>query len=266
MIVHIHIFKNAGTTIEWILGNNFGERARTFDGKDPQGTISSRDLMDFLSKYPDTLAVSSHHLRFPLTDHHNYNFLPIFFVRHPIDRAFSIHSYFKRRTDDYIFTEKAKTLPLKGFIEWQLESNYKTIKNFQVIAISKNDNFANVETSDIDVATERFRNSELTGIVERMDESLVVAEHYLKPIFNNIDLSYIKQNISPDRIGSLNEKIESGKTSIGDSLMNRLIEVNKLDFELYSITNKILDDRIVQIDNFDSKLLDFKDRRSKLLK
>lgn len=39
VVVHYHIFKNAGSIVDWILKKNFGELARKFDGPDPEGTV-----------------------------------------------------------------------------------------------------------------------------------------------------------------------------------------------------------------------------------
>ena len=44
---------------------------------------------------------------------------------------------------------------------------------------------------------------QILGIVDRFDESLVIAEQMLKPYFPDIDISYIQQNVSLDRRGNL---------------------------------------------------------------
>ena len=98
------------------------------------------------------------------------------------------------------------------------------------------------------------------GVVDRLDESLVLAEERLRHFFNKIDLSYIKQNVSQERADELTERLEAGRAKIGDKLMNELIERNKLDMLLFEYANKELDLRIKKTENFDKKLAELKTR------
>ena len=56
VILHYHIFKNAGTTIEWIFKKNFGENAVSIDDVRNSGTlISNKVLLDLLNKNKNIL-------------------------------------------------------------------------------------------------------------------------------------------------------------------------------------------------------------------
>ena len=112
----------------------------------------------------------------------------------------------------------------------------------------------------------RIKNCAIIGIVERLDESFVVAEEVLRPHFSDIDLSYRIQNVSTERVGTLEEKIEQGRSDIGDKLMDELIEQNKLDLLLHKFTNEELDIRIKVVKNFGNKIIDFQKRCRKLSK
>lgn len=265
IIIHYHIFKNAGSTIDWILERNFGELARKFDERDPEIALPGNTILDFLAKYPDSKSISSHQLRFPLPKTQNNRFLPVVFIRNPIDRAFSVYSYLKRIDSDYIFAVKAKTLNIKEFFEWYFQMKNLVMRNFQVVYLTKQ-NFLDVaDMKDYYFALEILKTIPIVGVVERMDESLVVAENTLSSYFENIDLSYIKQNVSPDRFGSLEERICFEKERIGDNLAEHLTESNRLDIALHEDANKILDDRIRLIDDFEVKLSDFRIRCKKLI-
>jgi len=78
------------------------------------------------------------------------------------------------------------------------------------------------------------------GVVERIDESLVIAEEELRQYFDKIDLSYIKQNISPERNGNLDERLVQGRSDIGNTLMDDLIQKNKLDSLLHEFAHEEL--------------------------
>lgn len=156
---------------------------------------------------------------------------------------------------------------MKEFLEWELGSEFNTVKNCQVMTLSKNTNSSIVEKRDLEIAKKRLASSHVIGVVERMDESLVLAEEFLRQYFNKIDLSYISQNVSPDRVGGLAERLRRDGEQVGDFIVNQLETANILDFELLSFANATLDERISKVDKFEFKLLDFmkrcKETRSK---
>jgi len=264
--LHFHIFKNAGTTIDWILKKNFEKQFATLDHKKPGEILSWEEVLSHIDEQKDIKAFSSHQIRFPLPQSDRYNFLPMIFIREPIDRAFSIYSFNKRRKDgDAMGVIKAKELSLSDYIRWNLENKkHMAMKNFQVLYLSHRDNTSEVNQNDYDSAQSHFKKSQIIGLVDRLDESLVVSEEKLRPYFDEIDFSYVKQNISPDREDDLSKRLEKNATEIGDKLMEELTAHNSFDSKLYSTAKDELELRINNIDNFESKLADFKNRCSKL--
>jgi hypothetical protein len=65
VVVHYHIFKNGGSTIESILRREFGTGFTMLHGPGPNSILSGDDLGAFLRDY-EVSAISSHHLRYPL--------------------------------------------------------------------------------------------------------------------------------------------------------------------------------------------------------
>jgi hypothetical protein len=49
VLVHYHILKNAGTTVEYILDRSFGENWTRFDAPDRNGVLTSKCLLSFLA-------------------------------------------------------------------------------------------------------------------------------------------------------------------------------------------------------------------------
>ena len=271
VIIHFHFFKNAGSTIDWILKRNFSEKARTFDKKDPDDMIFGNELLNYLQLYPETKSVSSHHLRFPLPLSEQYRFLSVFFIRNPIDRVFSVYEHLKRSHETHYLAEKASHLNIKEFLTWYLQSFENSTLQNAVIAnghVSFLQSYRCVKSNTVDYqrAVEIIRNCQVLGLVDRMDESLVLGEQTLKLYFKDIDLSYIKQNVSAQRSGTLEERLEDAQSEIGISLMNKLISINEHDLKLYSIANEILDSRLKNVKSLDDKLMEFKSRCQSLVK
>jgi len=258
--LHFHIFKNAGTTIDWILKKNFSKNAVTVDDIENPGTIIPFSIvLKYLEKYPNTKSVSSHQIRFPLPDFSEIQFVPILFVRDPIDRVFSVYNFKKTMNDNTEGTLKAKNSTLTEFVKWTLNTHYMVTENYQVGFLS---NFKEngIPIPDLEIAKSRLRECSILGVVERINESLVLAEDILKPFFGNIDLSYIKQNISQNLDHKTKASFYSAKFQINEKFIDELKTLNNLDIKLHESANKELDGRIDRLENFEKKLVDFQKR------
>jgi hypothetical protein len=256
ILVHFHIYKNAGTTIDWILQKTFGKNAQNVDDFDNPGRIIDWNvILDFLKANPDSESISSHQIRFPLPISDFFNFLPMVFIRDPLSRIFSIYGDQKRIGSNHELSIKAKTLSPKEFFEWCFNSTNKIMENSQTIFLQPN----TPTQSPLEYAKKMILECSIIGITEKLDKSLVLAEEVLRRIFPKIDLSYVKQNVNPNN-QTKKPIIEKSYNLLGETLTNELISRNKLDLELYSFTLRRLDFMLSKLDNFESKLDNFKER------
>jgi hypothetical protein len=271
LCLHYHIFKNAGTTFDWILERNFGSDALQFDDIANIDTwLSVEQLLEFVANHNHAESISSHQLNvFPVIEHPEIQFLSIVFIRHPIDRALSICRYMKRdiRGDYRILKAKSSTLKQYILFNLELEGKISPMRNFQVRFLCRPDVpvYSGLYIHDLQRAYDHLNLFTVFGIVERMNESLVLAEEILRNYFPQMDLSYIKQNVSSDANDTLNERLEKTRLEIGSGLMDQLIESNNLDFQLYDYASKKLDELINNVNNFNNKLTDFNKRCQELL-
>jgi len=267
ILLHFHMFKNAGTTIDWILKNNFLSNAIQFDPEIPSN-VNSEEILNHLNQHPHAKSFSSHQIQFPIPQNSEFEFLPIVFVRHPIDRALSIYSFNKNRLSTMNETpgsKQAKILSIKDYFRWELENkNRFVMKNFQVRFLSSTDNSHELENSDLEISKMRFKQCVISGVVNRMNDSLVVAEKSLRKYFPSIDLSYIKQNVSIGRKDTLEERLTVVKSEIGEDLITKLEKSNSLDLELFSFANKLLNEKIKTLENYEKDLIDFKEKNDNL--
>jgi len=262
--LHFHIFKNAGTTIDSILEKNFSANAVRVDAEKPSEIIPMEVVIDFLNKNPEVKSFSCHQIRFPVRNNTHFNFIPMLFIRHPLDRIFSIYSYNKRRSDQRTPSiKKARNTSLQDYIHWSLNQKQNMVmKNFQVSFLSKTDPREQLKSSDLELAIQRIRSCSILGVVDHLDESLVVAEDFLKKHFPNIDLTYVPKNVSKERRGNLEKKLEEDRSKIEEQLWKELISKNKMDLELYEMANEELNNRIKKVEYFDEKLENFSNRCS----
>jgi hypothetical protein len=257
--LHFHIFKNAGTTIEWILKKNFSKNAISVDKNDPQGLLHFDDVIEIMEKKQQIKSISSHQFRFPIYENKNYEFIPIVFFRHPIDRVISIYHFQRKRTDAIRpGITKAKELDLSGYIEWNLKTkNLMAMKNFQVLYLSDKSVNSKVDENDYKNALQRMKYSPIIGVVDKFDVSLVIAEEYLRKKFPKIDLSYRSQNVSFERKGTLEERLEESLDVIDKKILENLMEQNHFDLMLYEEAKNELNRRKFKVDNFQNKYKNF---------
>lgn len=261
IVVHFHIFKNAGTTIDWILQKNFAIDAVKFDDLQRAANIYPPEkIVEMATKYNYAKSLSSHQIRFPLPKADDFTFLPIVFVRHPIDRAVSIYNFTKIEDRDDAYHRLAKSSTLKQFVEANFENKeYTHLKNPQTRWLAQEIKEFNPPLR-LARAIEYINSSAIIGVVDRIDESLVVAENILRPFFPKIDMAYISQNVSIGRTGTLEEKLAQIRKEIGDNTMLKLKMRNDLDFQIYEHANKELDRRIEKIERMGEKLSNFRER------
>ncbi len=264
---HFHIFKNAGTTVDWALSRCFGKRFAKYDEQHSSYVLSPAEVNRFLQRCPKLEAVSSHQARLTDRFHESFRIHRLVFIRHPIDRVGSVYSFNRRRTDVTPGSVKAKELSFPDYVRWQLKHRQSSpIGDFQTRCCStkRGKQFHNHELTvkDLEVAIEYLSSRVIVGPVERLDECLTVAEMELSSHFPGIDLSYQEQNVSLDRALNLSARLDQMQLALGDDMMVELIQRNQLDMALHATVNEMLTTRIRAIPDFDRRLSAFRKRCS----
>ena len=118
-----------------------------------------------------------------------------------------------------------------------------------------------------EAAKKTLTGKALIGIVDRYDESMIVMENELREIFPQIDLSYIRQNITDDKIHQgVEEKAQQVVKSLPDEMGQKLLAENQMDAELYEMAHRLLDRKIDEMHEADPRLHEFKERCQQLAK
>ena len=92
VIIHCHLFKNAGTTLDWSLRRNFRRRFVEHTDNDKMRTDAGY-LGSYLLENEKLCAVSNHHVRFPMPALEGVRILPTVLLRHPIDHVGSVYAF-----------------------------------------------------------------------------------------------------------------------------------------------------------------------------
>jgi hypothetical protein len=239
-IFHYHIFKNAGSSVDHILRENFGERWTPFEGATPTSVMPHRAVNDLLQRKPEIAAVSSHLLRPPPCPEKTQ--IPLVFLRDPLDRAYSVYSQERRLDTNVLSSVIAMRSSFVEYVDWCLNNLSKggmVIANYQVIHLSPA-SFrwpsiydARATERDLAAAINLLSGFPVAGLVEEFVESM---ERFREACLERgIELRTfpVRANRSSERSGSLHERRLELMDMMPRKLLRAFREANALDERLY---------------------------------
>jgi hypothetical protein len=255
VVIHYHIFKNAGSSVDKILADNYGSAWTTFEGKTATSLLSAREVEEFLADRPDIQAISSHLARPPLPRH--MNVVPIVFLRDPIDRAASVYAHERRAPSNVKSSEIAKEGDFRNYVTWCLGEGRReggiVITNYQVVHLS-NSSFRNghvylaePDEGDLREAFDFLASAPFFGIVEEFEASLRLLKEALKLIRPGFSAENIRENVTPDRLEAFEDRIKGIKRDLGEDLCHAFETANELDFRLYRTASDLFKQRLPSV-------------------
>lgn len=231
IIIHYHNFKSAGTSIDYILQKNFGSRWTEWDeGHDPDA------IARLMLKRPSLKALSSHTVAIRLPEHPGYQFFPIVFLRHPIDRAVSMYRFYNQyRRHPGKEAEMARQTDLSGFIEWQLERG-RDYRNYYTMRLSQwNTGPEASGLGEFERARRTLSELPFVGLVDRFEASLASLADYLGPHFPGFQIYSVQANVTAKSEVPLDQRLAKLRKDIGETVYERLNAANLDDIALYEI-------------------------------
>jgi hypothetical protein len=239
IIVHYHIFKNAGSTVDDLLARKFPGVWGGIEGPNPWDTVSQTELLEYVLANPALRAISTHQARLPTPVHPGLQFFPLVFLRHPIDRVGSVYSFERRQpaSSPGQGVQIARSQDLPGYVRWRLiEGHGAVIWNYQTVHLAGRERdmrTAHATREDFEVAKQRLSELPFFGLVETFAESLQRMRAYLEPPFGTLEGGHGVHNRSPERKATLAERIAELEAVLGPGLYQELLEKNAFDLELY---------------------------------
>ena len=265
IVVHYHIFKNGGSTLESILEREFQGRFATLHGSHSDTSLDSADLLAFLSQHPDVSAISSHHLRHPKPVDRQAVFFDCCFLRHPLTRLQSYYNHFRRPGLDHPYSAWARNATSREFIYRLIDEAPNQVSDVQVMQLANAGVFTRpADDQDLDRATGIIRDMAIPGLVEMFDESLVVGEYFLHPAFPTLRMEHVPKNVSYTESAAPVESDEYWTNLWGRDLYETLLRMNELDIELVRRTKREILRRLELIPRVSEKLMDFRARCKRL--
>jgi hypothetical protein len=244
IIIHYHIFKNAGTSIDHLLARSFGERWGAIEGPSAWSIVTSDQVRRFLLQRADLVAISSHQARRPLPINPGWNIFPMVILRHPIDRVASAYRF--ERAQGVVPPDRRDSLA--DYIQWRLsESRGPGIINFQTVALSsaqlevKDPREARATRHHLESAKNFLASLPVFGLVEELEESIGRFGRWLQPVFPTFELVSTRQNVSQRSGTRLSDRVQEIRSEIGETLYGTVVDSNKFDLDLYDFARRLFE-------------------------
>ena len=232
VILHYHLFKNAGTSLDRALRAHFKEAWHEREGAG--AGWRSADIGAFISDHPEFRVLSTHTGLFPVPVVPGVTVHPLIFLRHPLDRVRSIYDFESKQVADTEGARVARNTDLKGYVAWRvLRTGDRSIRDFQTyrLAMALPPTEGN-ESERARVALEQLPH---VGVVECFDVSLAGFEAALAPIFPGLVLKPTKANVTQRADQTLEDRLANLRRELGDALYLQLEDANQADLALHRI-------------------------------
>jgi len=249
LLIHYHVFKNAGTSFKKSLIDALGETAlASYDSPFPGGFISRRNLARFAARHPDVKVIATHQAAPPPPRIHGREVLSSILIRDPIARIRSMYAFERRQEATSKGAQKAKQLSFKEYVMWRLEDSPAVLCNYQVFFCSRNPRkevlIAGPE--QLDQAIANLDTITIVGTVARFNEWLGLGQEVLSKGFPSISLKVLRRNATEPADASQGAIFEHLVADLGEALAGFLLEHNQLDMRLHQIADALLTHRTAE--------------------
>lgn len=234
VLLHYHILKNAGTTVESILGRSFGAGFARLDFSQPDALVPNGDLISFLERNPHIRAVSSHQTRYPRPESSGVVFFDLCFLRDPIDRLRSMYDDFRHRppSEDPV-SKLARECGPGEFVAGLVAEHPHLVNDPQVILLANRGAYDHPPgRADLERAIEVMLKMSFVGVVDLFNESCVAGQYYLNPVFPALGFAALPANTSASAHGGLAERQRRFRAACARRVYAQLRDLNALDHEL----------------------------------
>ncbi len=246
ILIHHHIFKNAGTSFCHALKQYFQDQFSEYDLPNSQ-IITQQHLADFIQEHPEALAISGHHICLPTPQNVNYQTISSILLRKPLSRIKSIYKFEQKQQANTLGAIQAKKLNFKDYVLWRLEATPNMLGNYQTHYCSRSkqaDICKKPTEKELQIAIANLNQCPIVGTVERYEDFLQLASDRLRQFFPDITLGYMRLN----RTSQLQQNVEDIKISLveelGEPLVAELEAKNQLDMKLYDVAEQILNNNL----------------------
>lgn len=221
IILHYHLFKNAGTSVDAILKRNFGDAwvTREFPVKGGNNTAL---VEDWIRETPGAVAYSSHTLMGPIPQVEGVRVISLMLLRDPIERIKSAYRFERTQSADTWGAQLAKEHDFEGYVRARLaRPGDRQCRNFQTYRLAS---LMPGEGSELDRAKRALAALSVVGRVEDFEAAMGRLAGVMGAAYPELGYQAMKANTSAGK-----EAVE-----ISEELSAMLQYMNEEDMALNS--------------------------------
>jgi len=235
VIIHYHLFKNAGSSVDAILEHNFGDGWVEIEGPGNK-KLTPEMMISYIKQNPAVKAISSHTAQVTLPKINGVNIIPVFFFRHPVDRIQSAYYFERNQNSDSPGAQKAKALDFADYLAWRLASPTMTqMVNFHAFRLKdfKKETYNREAQYIRPRALTALKQLPFVGLVEQFDKSMEKFAELIRPHFPDFKLIEVRANSNSSPQETVKAKLAAFEEKVGRSTFINLMQLNAIDLELY---------------------------------
>ncbi|QEW23947.1 Sulfotransferase family protein (plasmid) [Marinibacterium anthonyi] len=221
VILHYHLFKNAGTSLDQILKNNFGPRwvTREFPMSSDNNTAQ---VAEWIRSEPEAVAFSTHTALGPIPQIEGVRIVSVMLLRDPIARIRSAYRFERKQDADTWGAELAKKHDLEGYVRARLERpKDRQCRNFQTHRLAT---LVPGDALERDRAIEGLRRLTVAGLVDDFDDAVSQLANAIRPVFPDFTWASVRANTT-----TRDKRPETEQDRLVDAL---LLGHNRDDFDV----------------------------------
>ncbi len=232
LLLHYHLFKNAGTSVDAILRRNFGDRWMNTEFPPPGQLDHQAAIRTLILDNPRLSAISSHTLMLPPPRIEGIEILPIVFIRHPLDRLKSAYEFERRQDGMTAAARMARDMDFAGYLRTRLAiRGDRSCRNFHVYRLAMAAPMQ--EGSELDRALAAVEHLPFVGLVEAFTASATLLQERARPMFPGFESFEAWENSTKARHRTLEDRLDDIRKELDDACYAEVTEANQADTVLY---------------------------------
>ena len=193
IILHYHLFKNAGTSIDAILKRNFGDKWVTREFP-PMGGNNTALVEEWIRGTPEAVAYSSHTMMGPIPQLEGMRVISFMLLRDPIERIKSAYRFEKAQDAETGGAQLAKEHDFEGYVRARLaRPGDRQCRNFQTYRLAS---MMPGEGTELKRAKGALEALTVVGRVEAFDEAMARLAAELADVYPGFRYQAVKANTS----------------------------------------------------------------------
>ena len=229
LLVHYHLFKNAGTSVDRALKALFGADWASFEADSGDGALSPEVLGSLIADSLGLKAVSSHTAQIKPAALEGF---------HPIDRIKSAYEFERQQDAQTLGAKLAKELSFRSYTEHFVRRskgrNFRSFQTFRIAHASVRNDLPEIER-----ALDALDVLPFMGVVENYEASMARLETLAQAFIPGIKFPVMKANAGSRR-APLSERLDAIREDLGAELYADACNANLADMLIWERARRLL--------------------------